>query len=183
MSNLRIRRGSWLVTSALTGGGLLYLFCSFLPNAHAMHALRDEIRSRQQFSAQIPALTKSAMQLQKQLDETKQFVAENRQPLPDAARFSELGSRITHQAELAGVRTIHFAPKTPKDLSELKLVPVDFDSEGSFRQLCQMLAGVEALPERIWVEEMRLTGSEETGKSTQCVLKLTVFTANSEKSD
>ena len=60
-----------------------------------------KIRSRQQFSAQIPALTAGAMQLQKQLDETNHYLAESRSRLPEAANFSELGGRITRQAELA----------------------------------------------------------------------------------
>ena len=63
------------------------------------------------------------------------------------------------------------------------MLPVAFESEGSYQQICEMLAGVEAMPERIWVDEMRFTASQQDGQDERCALKLIVFTGNSEKSD
>jgi Tfp pilus assembly protein PilO len=183
MSNLPLKRGSWLITLALAGGGLLYLFCAFLPNARAIHALRDEIRSRQMFAAQTPALTKAVAVLQKQLDETRNYVAENRRRLPDGARFPELGSRMTKQADLAGAHTTHFEPQSPKELAGLRMVPVAFNAHGSYPQICRLIAGLETLPERIWVSEIKLEPAIESGKDTECIVKLIVFAANSENSD
>ncbi len=156
MSNLPVKRGSWLVTLALAGGGLLYLFCAFLPNARAIHALREEIRSRQMFAAKTPVLTVAVTALQKQLDETRNYVAENRRRLPDGARFPELGSRITKQADMAGAHTTHFEPQSPKELAGLRMVPVAFNAHGSYPEICRLLAGLEMLPERIWVSDIKL---------------------------
>jgi Tfp pilus assembly protein PilO len=183
MPNSQLKRGSWLVTLALAGGGLAYLFCSFLPNARAIHALREEIRSRHAYAAQMPALTAATAALKKQLDQTRSYASENRRELPDTARLPEVGSRMTRQADLAGAQTTHFEPQPPKDLASLRMVPVAFDARGSYAQICQMLAGLETLPERIWVEELRIEPARESGKDEECSLKLIVFTANSEISD
>jgi len=183
MSNSPLKRGSWLVTLALAGGGLLYLVYAFLPNGRAIHALREEICSRQKFGAQTPVLTASLGALQKQLDETRSYVAENRRRLPDGARLPELGSRMTKQADLAGAHTTHFEPQPPKELAGLRMVPVAFNARGSYPEICRLLAGLEALPERIWVNELRFEPAQESGKDTECILKLIVFAGNSEKSD
>jgi Tfp pilus assembly protein PilO len=183
MSNSPLQRGSWLVTLALAGGGLMYLLCAFLPNARAIHALREEIHSRQSFAAQMPVLTATTAALQKQLDQTKSYVVENRRRLPDGARLPELGSRMTRQADLAGAHTTHFEPTAPKELVGLRMIPVAFNVRGSYAEICQLLAGLESLPERIWVDEMRIEPERESGKDAECNLKLTVFAANSEISD
>jgi len=183
MSNLPVKRGSWLVTLALAGGGLAYLFFSFLPIARTIHALHEEIRSRQMFAAQTPVLTATTAALRKQLEQTKSYVAENRRRLPDGARLPELGSRMTKQADLAGAHTTHFEPQTAKELADLRLLPVVFNAHGGYPEICRLLAGLESLPERIWVEEMRIEPVRENGKDAECSLKLTVFAANSENSD
>lgn len=183
MTTPPVRRGSWLVTLALAGGGLTYLFCSFLPNARAIHALRQETESRHRFGVQSPLLIAATARLQKQLLETNNYIAENRARLPDTGRLPELGSRLTRQADLAGARTTHFEPAGPKELAELRTVSVVFDSQGNFAQICGLLAGLESLPERIWVDDVRVESSQESGKDEQCNLKLTVFADNSDKSD
>jgi Tfp pilus assembly protein PilO len=183
MSNSPLQRGSWLVTLALAGGGLLYLFCAFLPNTRAIHALREETRSRQMFAAQVPVLTATTAALQRQLERTKSYVAENRRRLPDGARLPELDSRMTKQVDLAGAHTTHFEPQPAKELAGLRMVPVAFNARGSYPEICRLLAGLETLPERIWVEEMRIEPAREFGKDAECSLKLIVFAANSENSD
>ena len=183
MPNLPVKRGSWLVTLALAGGGLAYLFFSFLPNARAIKALHEEIRSRQMFAAQSSLLSATTAALRKQLDQTRNYVAENRRQLPDGARLPELGSRMTKQADLAGAHTTHFEPQTAKELANLRLLPVAFNARGSYAEICRLLAGLETLPERIWVEEMRIEPGRENSKDAECSLKLTVFAANSENSD
>jgi Tfp pilus assembly protein PilO len=183
MSNSRINRGSWLITSALAGGGLIYLFCAFLPSARAIHALREDIHSRQMFGAQTPLLTARLAALQKQLDQTRNYVAENRRRLPDGARLPELGSRMTKQADLSGARTTHFEPQAPKELAGLRMVPIALSAEGSYGAVCRLLAGLETLPERIWVDDMRIEPSRDSGKDVQFNLKLIVFAGNSEKSN
>lgn len=183
MPDSPLQRGSWLVTLALAGGGLAYLFFAFLPNAREIRALHGEIRSREAFAAQTPILVATTVALQKQLEQTKSFVAENRRELPGPARLPELGSRMTKQADLAGAHTTHFEPKAPKEFASLRMVPVAFNARGSFRQLCQMLAGLEGLPERIWVDEIRIEPARESGKDAECSLKLTVFAAESNSSD
>ena len=172
-----------MVTLALAGGGLAYLFFSFLPIARTIHALHEEIRSRQMFAAQTPVLTATTAALRKQLEQTKSYVAENRRRLPDGARLPELGSRMTKQADLAGAHTTHFEPQTAKELADLRLLPVVFNAHGGYPEICRLLAGLESLPERIWVEEMRIEPVRENGKDAECSLKLTVFAANSENSD
>ncbi|HEX3997291.1 MAG TPA: type 4a pilus biogenesis protein PilO [Pirellulales bacterium] len=183
MADSPLKRGSWLVTLALAGGGLLYLFCAFMPNARSIHTLREEISSRQRFGAETPVLTAGVLMLKKQLDRTKAYVAENRRRLPSAAELPELGSRITREADLARTRTLRFEPQSPKDLAGLRMVPVAFDAQGSYGEIGKMLAGLESLPERIWVEEVKIEASRESAKDEQCVLKLTVFALNSENSD
>jgi Tfp pilus assembly protein PilO len=183
MTNPRLRRGSWLVTSALAGGGLLYLFCSFLPNARAIHALHDEIRSRQQFGSQAPSVMATAIATQKQLDHSKAFIADSKHQLPGPTQMPELSGQIARQTDLAGARTTHFQPLPSKAMSGLQLVPMELNVDGTFDQVDRLLARIESLPERIWVDDIKITREREDGKDEQCAIKLSVFAENSDKSN
>jgi Tfp pilus assembly protein PilO len=178
-----LQRGSWLVTSALAGGGLLYLFCSFVPAGHAIRALRDEIRSRQRFGAQSPTLMSSALAIQKQLDRTKSFVADNERELPTAPQVPELSGEITRAADLAGVRTTHFQPLAPKQMAGLDLVPMELSVSGRFSQIAAFLGRLDSLKTRVWMDDVKIERAREDGKDEQCVLKFSIFALNSEKSD
>lgn len=174
---------SWLVTVSLTAAGCLYLLVSFLPTARAIRAIRDEIREEETYIEQTVALPKSIAQTEGELNRTREYAATFRERLPTRGTFSSLLGRITKQADIAGASTTRIEPQAAADLDTLRLVPVVYKAKGSFADLSRLLAGLESLPEQIWLEDVRLTAKPEAGQKMECELKLVVFAGISESSD
>jgi hypothetical protein len=53
---------------------------------------------------------------------------------------------------------------------------------GSYCDICKLIAGIEGLPENVWIEQLKFEKSQEAGKDMKCELKLEVFAVNSDKS-
>ena len=68
-------------------------------------------------------------------------------------------------------------------MSGLQLVPMELNVDGTFDQVDRLLARIESLPERIWVDDIKITREREDGKDEQCAIKLSVFAENSDKSN
>ncbi len=182
-SKFQLRRGSWTVTLAVSAAALVYLFCSFLPTARAIRELRSEIRAREDFIAKSTSLPSAIVATQRELDQVSHYTARRKEHLPAAVQVPALLERMTRTAEAAGTSTTHFEPQTPRNLQQLRLVPILFGVHGGYGQICRMLAELERLPERIWVDELRLEAPRETGQQAECNLKLIIFAGNSEKSN
>ena len=178
-----LRYDSWLVTSSLAAAGVLYLVCSFLPTSRAIQALRDEIRAHKTYIADATSLTSVIAQTQAQRDRSREYAATWRQRIPVPSTFSALLGRITRQADLAGAATTRIEPQTTVELATLRAVPILFSAKGSFGQLSRLLAGLERLPERIWLEDVRLEQVRESRQEIKVDLRLVVFTGNSDISD
>jgi Tfp pilus assembly protein PilO len=178
-----LRYDSWLVTSTLAGAGVLYLLCSFLPTSRAIHALRDEIREHKTYIADATSLTSVIAQSQAERDRSAEYAAGWRQRIPTPATFSALLGRITRQADLAGTETTRIEPQTAIELATLREVPILFSAKGNFGQISRLLAGLEHLPERIWLEDVRLEQMRESRQEIKAELRLVVFTGNSDISD
>jgi Tfp pilus assembly protein PilO len=172
-----------LVTVSLAAAGCLYLLVSFLPTSRAIRAIRVEIRDDEAYIEQAASLAKSIAQTEAELNRTREYSETFCQRLPTRSTFSSLLGRITKQADIAGASTTRIEPQTAADLDTLRLVPVVYKAKGSFADLSRLLAGLEGLPERIWLDDVRLTAKPEAGQKMECELKLVVFAGISESSD
>jgi Tfp pilus assembly protein PilO len=161
----------------------MYLLVSFFPTARAIKSLREEIRSDESYIAQATSLTIALAQDQSELERTREYTTNSRQRLPAHGRISAFLGRITKQADVAGAGTTRIEPQPEVELETLRVVPVVFAANGSFVEISRLLAGLEGLPERIWIEDLRLEGAREIGQKMKCELRLVVFAGNSEISD
>jgi len=175
--------GSWLVTISLSAAGILYLVFSFLPTSRAIGALREEINGATNYIEQASSLTLSLSQTQTELERTREYTNGYRQRLPVRGSFSALLGRITKQADMAGASTTRIEPQTATELDTLRVIPIVFSAKGSFIELSRLLAGLESLPERVWLEDVRLTAAREAGQKMECELRLVVFAGSSDNSD
>jgi Tfp pilus assembly protein PilO len=182
-TNPEPHHGSWLVTISLAAAGILYLVVSFLPTSRAIGGLRDEIRAAENYIARTASLTLSLSQTQAELERTKEYTAGYRQRLPIRGSFSALLGRITKQADMAGASTTRIEPQAATEFDTLRAVPVVFHTKGSFVEISRLLAGLESLPERLWLDDVRLAAAREAGQKMQCELRLVVFAGSSDSSD
>jgi Tfp pilus assembly protein PilO len=182
-NNSQPRCGSWTVTISLAAAGVLYLLFSFLPTARSIKVLRDEIQGNENYIAQASTLSIALAECQTQLERTKEYTSNWRQRLPTRGTFPALLSRITKQADVAGASTTRIEPQATMDLDTLRVIPVVFSAKGRFIEISRLLAGLESLPERVWLEDVRLNSAREHGKKVTCELRLVVFAGNSEISD
>ena len=178
-----VRYGSWLVTSSLVAAGILFLIFSFLPTSRTIQSLRDEIRSDEKYIAQTSSLTLALTQTQANLDRTIEYSANWRQRLPNHATFPAILGRITKQADVAGASMTRIEPQAALDLDTLRVIPIVFAAKGSYVDISRLLAGLEGLPEHVWLEDVRLEGSRQAGQKMLCELRLVVFAGNLEISD
>jgi Tfp pilus assembly protein PilO len=98
------------------------------------------------------------------------------------SQLATLFGQINAQARESGSTTTHFDPQGAKSMELLQRVPVKMNVVGSFPEICRLLADLEKMPETIWVDQLTLKRSQESGKNIEGELKLEVFTVNSKKS-
>ncbi|HEV2972178.1 MAG TPA: type 4a pilus biogenesis protein PilO [Pirellulales bacterium] len=177
------RYGSWTVTISLAAATVLYLLVSFFPTARAIKSLRDEIRNDESYITHATSLTIALAQNQSELERTREYTTSSRQRLPTHGTFSALLGRITKQADVAGAGTTRIEPQPEVELDTLRVVPVVFAAKGSFVEICRLLAGLEGLPERMWLDDVRFEALRETGQKMKCEMRLVVFAGKSENSD
>ena len=177
------RYGSWLVTISLAIASVVYLMFSFLPTAREIKALDEQIHNDEMYAAGTAALTRSLAQTQAELDRTKAYLADWRRRLPTQGGVAALLARITRQADAAGAGMTRIEPQTPEVLDTLHVVPIVFGAKGTFAEIGRLLTGLESLPERVWLEDVKIDAGSQAGKDAKCTLRLAIFADNSEISD
>lgn len=176
-------RGSWMVTVPMGAIALGFVLLVFLPGQRRTQALRDELKLKQDF---ILAAGKSAAQLHelhRELDETRRYNAHWRSRATSSARITALYGQIAQLAQDAGVTTTRFAPGAPTEIERLRRIPLDVVCHGSFAQIQTFLAGLEACPQSVWLNDLKLETNSEYGGSVRCELAVATFVDNSEESD
>jgi Tfp pilus assembly protein PilO len=176
------RRSSWFVTLPIAATAIGFLSLVFFPTARLIRETRNEIRLKQDFIQQIPTLNTAIQQYEQQLNEIETYRREWESRMPSPDQLASLFGKINEETRESGSATTHFEPHVEKTMELLHRVPVKMDVVGSYPEICKLLAELEQMRESVWVDQLSLKRSRETGQNVEGELKLEVFTINSKKS-
>ena len=176
-------RGSWIITLPLAGIAIAFLTLIFLPEQRRIDALRHEMRAKQDYVLAAGQMAARLNSLNADLKETLAYSAAWRGRAVESAGATALCGRIAQLAQGAGVTTARFAPGPPRQLDRMARVPLSVVCYGSFAQLQDFLAGLEAGPQRLWLNDLKLEADAEPGRNVRCEMTVEVFVDDSENSD
>ena len=176
-------RGSWLVTLPMAAIAIGFVTLVFLPGQRRTQALRDELHLKQEFILAAGKLGAQLHELNGELAETRKYNSRWRGRATSSARITALYGQIAQLAQDAGVTTTRFAPGAPTEVERLRRIPLDVVCHGSFAQIQAFLAALEACPQPVWLNDLKLEANSEYGGSARCELALATFVDDSEKSD
>jgi Tfp pilus assembly protein PilO len=160
-----------------------FVALAFVPEQRRTQALRDEMHLKQDF---ILAAGKTGVRLHElhdELAETRRYNAHWHGGERGSAQITALYGQIAQLAQIAGITTTRFAPGAPKEIEQLRRIPLDVVCHGSFAQIQTFLASLEACQQPVWLDDLKLEANSEYGGSVRCELALAAFIDNSEKSD
>ena len=176
------RRTSWFVTLPIAATAIGFLSMIYFPTARAIHETRNEIRLKEDFIQQIPSLHIAEEKLKHELADIEAYQHDCEAGMPSTAQMSTSFAKINDHARVSGSATTHFEPQAEHAMQLMHRVPVKMSVSGSYAAVCKLLAELEKMPDGVWIDQVSLKKTRETGQNVEGELKLEVFTVNSKKS-
>ena len=176
------RRTSWFVTLPIAATAVGFLSLIYFPTARSIRETRNEIRLKEDFIREIPSLHVAEAKLQQELEDIEAYRHQCESHMPTPAQLAASFGQINDRARDSGTSTTHFEPQPEQAMQLLHRVPVKMSVTGSYPAICQLLAELEQMPEAVWIDQLSLKRTRESGQNVEGELKLEVFTVNSKKS-
>ena len=164
-----------LVTIALCGAVVAYVFLIFLPTQRSISELQLELAGHQSYIAQQQQSGATLVSLQEELNAARHFTDGWREAAPDVRRLARLNATISNCASVSSVQLIQLDPQPAEPMQKLARVPIALVCTGEFQQVFDFLRQIELLPHSIWVEEIVLTKPDDNVETVRCELALVVF--------
>ena len=176
-------RKGWLITLALSGLALAYVFAIFLPQQRVVRQLREELQAKQDFALQAAGLDVVVAASRRELSAANEFVKRGRSAMPEVDGIANAFEAIHRRAESAGMQTERFEPQSPVALQTLTQTPVVLETTGSFHQIFDLIALLEEADASIWIDQVQIEKVSESSESLACETSLAIFADNRKNSD
>jgi len=176
-------RGNWLVTLPLAALTALYMFCFAMPQQRATRLLQADLEENLAYAARAPQVMAETNRVQQSLQEAKAFVEAWQSRTPKGAGSAIMLGDISRLAREAGTRTTRLEPATTADYEQLRALAMTLACTGTFEQIYALLAAIEAMPQSIWIDDLKLERRQQGEEGLQCELRLEVFSDKSKISD
>ncbi len=183
MTEKKKKNKSWMVTAALAGGSLGYVFLVFLPGQHAIARLREELTAKQAFIIEADKVAESIVAAEKKLEDVDSYINNWQETSPAEADLAEWFGSVHQQVDESGVTVRRFEPKKMERLDDVWKMPLVVGASGSFAQVAQMLARMEGLKGTVWLDEVKINPTKKGEKNLQVEVTLALFADNQEDSD
>jgi len=175
MSSASQKRNSLLVTLGVAGLAVAYFTFVYGPQRRAITDLRREI---QQVSNEIETSESLGSSLQTTADRLsaiRSYIDRFTEHDPKDGQFASVFGKITSLADEAGLSTARFDPHQPKSHRTMQEIPIEMAVTGDFAAAMALLAQIEQLPERIWVENLEIHPGGKDGEESTVEVRLVVF--------
>jgi Tfp pilus assembly protein PilO len=176
------RYNSWFVTLPLLAGTLAFAVWFYQPTRAGIADMQGELEAKQAALADAASLPLKLQRTNHDLEEARAFVATWRRTAARrslAAVIGELDSIVA----AAGAKTTKIEPEAAVRYQYLTRVPLMLACEGTFPQVYRVLQQLEQRPQTIWIEDLHITQERKTASVVTCVLKLAMFTGQSNLAD
>lgn len=183
MSRLRVERGSWAITLPVAAATIAYLLFVFLPTRRDIEALRLQVQQKQDVISAAEPLRGIIASMEHEAEAAEQHVAVWRGRAPSEADLSTIYGEIHRRLEAAGADADRFDPLEAAERHTLREHRVALGATGTFGEILDVFTRLEALPQTIWLEDVRLEATPQARQGIQCEATLVIFTDNSEDSN
>lgn len=183
MKNFLSSKGGWIAILPCTAAVAAYLFLVFLPGMREIHQLRADMVVKQRYLSESAVRAAREKAVETEEAETREYLQRGRNGAGSKAEGAALFGELSEQFRSAGVTMTMFRPE-PKSLHvAVDRLPATVQCQGTFLQLQSLLASLEQLRHRIWIEELLLERGAEIEGNVKCELRLAIFVDNFEISD
>jgi hypothetical protein len=179
----KFKSGGWAVILPMTAAIGLYVAFVFLPQMREIHAMRLEIADNQSFLGSVAQRSVRDAAVDADIEATRRYIEHYRGASSSPADVSGLFAQISDLLNAAGVTTSNFKPEAKQALGSVDRVPLVISCSGSRDRVQSLLAGLEQINQRLWVEELTMERGKEAGEDMTCELRLAIFTNHFEISD
>jgi hypothetical protein len=179
----KLLSGGWTVIIPMTLVIGAYVALVFLPQMHEMHRLKQEIAEKQSFLASVAQRSVRDAVVDTEIEATRHYIERYRGASSSPADVSGLFARISDLLKTADVTVSNFKPEAKQTMGSIDRIPLTIGCSGRSDRLQSLLAGLEQLNQRLWVEELTMERGKEVGQDMTCELRLAIFTNHFEISD
>lgn len=175
--------GGWGAIIPLTAAFGVYMFFVFLPGMKDIRRMRSEMEINQVVVQAASSVPEQLKRIDQEFLDANHYLEAHRGITNKPGDVAEMFGRISNLAKTSGVVTTAFRPETKQSLATLERIPLTFGCRGTHHQVQTLLASLEGLNRRIWVDEVLIERNQQNGKFVMCELKLAIFADNFEISD
>ena len=140
----------------MLGIGAAYVLLLFLPNYRQLNKQRELIQLQQDFIDKTEGLKGEISELQAQVSQTQDFCQQWLEKAPGDADIPQIHKRVSECVTRSGATVTGFDPQPALTLDTLDRIPLTVRAAGDFSQIHDMLARLEAMPETLWLENLRM---------------------------
>jgi Tfp pilus assembly protein PilO len=175
--------GGWAAIVPLTLAIGVYLVVVFFPTMREISSLRAETATKEATIAEAAKQSGLLPQLEKDLAATRRYLNDWRGISARPGESAQLFGQLADLVKASGATTTVFRPEAKRAHASIERLPLVLGCRGTHDQIHAVLAAVERLPARIWVDEVSLERADQDGEFVSCELRLAIFADNFEISD
>lgn len=183
MKQKSLLNGGWAVIVPLTAAIVAYLWLMFFPQMREIRSMREEIAEKQSFIAGAAQRTAREKEIDDEQAATRDYVERYRGATGKPSDVAGLFAALSELLQQSGVTTTMFRPEPKQSFAAVERIPVTIGCTGDHDRLLSLLASVERMNQRIWVDEVTIEREKETGEGMRCELRPAIFVNNFEISD
>jgi Tfp pilus assembly protein PilO len=180
---IRMDRANWIVIAVVIAAAVGYMTLLFLPKMRQVSAAHDELERKLEYVLVAQKSARASNEIQRQLDDVRAYLDKHGHQLMSEAQLPALFSQISHISKAHDAITTKFEPRPPVEYQSFRKASLALGVQADFDSLYDMLQDLESQPMRIWVEDVKIRGPREKGKTVECDLTLVVFVDNPTKTD
>jgi Tfp pilus assembly protein PilO len=177
-----LRANTLVMTLAATAGAAAYLWFSFLPQKHAIAAIHSELSNKLNYATEAAGVAVAIHRIVCETAEIDEYVKRWGGMTATSVEVSTMFGQIAEAIQAEGIETTRFTPEPPVAYAQIRKIPLRVGCRGSHAEIGRLLAAIEALPYRIWVEELSIEAGDKDTQDLTCEITLVIFANNPEKS-
>jgi Tfp pilus assembly protein PilO len=176
-------RGNLIAIGLVAASALAYTALFYLPGMRAVSRSLDELDSKLTYVLAAQKSARASEQVELELNEVLTYIERYDDQMMAPNDLPTLFRSISQVAKTHGTVTTRFEPHPPVAYQSFEKAPLSLSVQGELAALHGVLRDLEGLPMRIWVDDLKIKGSRESGKPAECEVHLVVFIDHPEKTD
>lgn len=174
--------GSWLLTAALAGLSIAYLWLVFLPNNRNIGELKRQLLDKQSYVGDATTLPAKIEVARSDFKNADAYVRDWASALPAGGDLLPMVGAIHREVQLAGATVTQLEPQAEVPMQSIRQMSILLVCRGEFAQIEQAVGQLQQLPGTVWLDTVRIKPISKDGKDVQCEVNLVIFADKLENS-